>query len=392
MRARGRAIAAGVVVGVVALLAWAFWPRAVVVELGEVRRGPMAVTVVEPGQTRAVRTRWVTAPLAGALERILLDAGTVVHRGEVLATLRPLDSPLLDPRSREEATAQVRSAEAALRQSRAELERAQATARLARQNRTRMRALLRGGAAAAVDADRAEAEARAAGEAEQAAAEAVRGAQARLEAARSVLEQGTVEGGAIAVRSPIDGVVLRLADRREGPVVAGTQLMELGDLDHLEVYVDLLTPDAVQVAKGSRVVLRRWGGPGPLDATVVRVQPGGFTKLSALGVEEQRTWVVARIDAPFEQREGLGDGFRVEAELTLWSTQEAVQVPEGALFRRGGAWEVLVADGRRLAGRQVEVGERNGTAAQVLHGLSPGERVVVHPPEAARAGMRFRAP
>lgn len=389
---KARAIAIGTVLAVVLLLAWAYWPRAVAVELGKVIRGPMEVTVVEPGQTRVVRTRWVTAPLAGELERVLLDAGAVVKRGEVLATLRPLASPLLDPRARDEATARLEAEEASLRQARAESERAQATSLLARQNLSRIRALLRGGAVAQVDADRAEAEARASREAEAGATQGVQVAEARVEAARAALEQGRVEVGALGVRSPIDGVVLRLTERREGPVIAGTRLMELGDLNHLEVYVDLLTPDAVQVSVGSRAVLRRWGGRAPLTATVVRVQPGGFTKYSALGVEEQRTWMVARVDAPFDQRASLGDGFRVEAEVTLWSTDDAVQVPEGALFRRDSTWEVLVADGKRLAGRQVEIGERNGTMAQVLHGLSPGDRVVVHPPESARAGMRYRVP
>ena len=387
---KGRSIAAAVLLGMVALLAWAFWPRAVHVELAEVVRGPMQVTVVEPGQTRVRRTHWVTAPLAGSLDRIWMESGTVVTRGEVLATLRPLSSPLLDSRSREEAEARLRAAEAGLRQARAEHDRAQAAARLAQQSLTRIQKLLAGGAAAQADADRAAAEARSTLESEAGAEAGVQAAQAQLEAARAALDPTTQPDGRVQVPSPIDGVVLRLTELREGPVTAGTRLMELGDLRHLEVYVDLLTPDAVQVRLGSRVRLQRWGGRTPLEATVIRIQPGAFTKLSSLGVEEQRTWVVASVDAPFEQRTTLGDGFRVEAELTLWSTPDAIQVPEGALARRAGDWEVLVAEGTRLAGRRGMLGERNGSMAQVLHGLRPGERVVLHPPEAARPGMRFR--
>ena len=211
-----------------------------------------------------------------------------------------------------------------------------------------------------------------------------------LQQARAALLRLTTPGRAgesVDVSAPIAGVVLRVLQESEAPVAPGAPLVELGDLSQLEAVVELLTQDAVRVAPGAGVLIERWGGAQPLAARVRRVEPSAVTKISALGVEEQRVGVVVDLDDPPPE---LGDGFRVEARITLYSAADRLQVPAGALFRSEGGWAVFAAEGGLLRLRKVELGERSDTAAEVRSGLQPGDRVVLHPGDRVRDGVRWR--
>jgi len=210
----------------------------------------------------------------------------------------------------------------------------------------------------------------------------------QLAEARAALVPGTLApGDGFAVRAPITGRVLRVMHESEGVVQPGAPLLEVGDLGALQVVVEPLTVDAVRVRPGMTALVDRWGGPSPLAARVRAVEPAGFTKVSALGVEEQRVKVILDLVEPAQAR-ALGDGFRVEVHLVVWESAAALQVPATALFRRTGDWALLVVEAGRLRERRVVVGEQASESAEVRSGLSEGELVVMHPEEALRQGAR----
>jgi len=371
----------------------ALWPTSVPADIAMVEHGPLRVTIDEEGETR-VRDRFVvSAPVAGRVLRIELEPGDPVRRGvTVLATFRPGDPSLLDARSRALAEAGVKAAEAALGRAKAERQRAQAAVELANSELTRHRALA---AAQIVSQETIEArdnEARSAEEGQRAAEFAVVSAQHELSMARARLLQATSGGAAagqvITIRSPIDGVVLERQRESEAMVPAGEALLELGDPRQLEIVSDLLSTDAVKIAPGDPVLLERWGGERTLRGRVRRVEPSGFTKISALGVEEQRVNVVVDFADPAEAWKSLGDAYRVEVRIVIWQADDVLKVPTSSLFRHGDAWAVFaVADGRARL-RALELGRRNGREAQVLSGLEAGEHVVVHPSETLEDGSR----
>lgn len=377
---------------VLLLLALALWPETQPVDLAAVSRGPLRVTVDEEGETR-VRDRFVvTAPVAGRVQRIELEPGDPVRaRDTVLATFLPADPVPLDARSRAEAQAAVAAAASSEERARAERDRAAAALALARSELARARALAAERVVAPQALESREAEARLAEEGLKAAISAVAAAAHTLEMARVRVSPPAVGGRAITLRSPIDGVVLKRHRESESVVAAGEPLLDVGDPARLEVVSDLLSTDAVRVPPGAPVLVEQWGGDKALSGRVRRVEPSGFMKVSALGVEEQRVNVVIDLEEPAEAWRRLGDGYRVEVKIVVWEKADAVTVPTSALFRRGDAWAVFVEEGGRARLREVAVGPMNGQAGEVRSGLTPGERVVVHPGDTLRDGVRVEA-
>ena len=376
-----------------ALLAWSLLPRAERVEIAEVTRGSMAVTLDEEGETR-VRDRFVvSAPVAGRLLRIELEPGDPVVAGEtVLAIFRPRDPTPLDPRSRAEAEEEVRALEAELERARHERASRQAELDYARRDCDRTRLLNDRGIISVEQLDTAElAESRAI-ESLNAASHAVESATHRLASARArLLNLGdpNQRGDApLSIRSPIDGVVLRKSHESESVVDAGEPLIEVGDPEDLEIVADYLSRDAVRIRPGMRVRVERWGGEGSLEARVQRVEPSGFTKISALGVEEKRVNVILELVTPAAERAGLADGFRVETRIVVLECEGVVQVPTGSLFRRGEDWAVFAVEEGRASLRPVEVGARMPGRVEIRGGLSEGEQVIVHPGDAISEGVR----
>jgi HlyD family secretion protein len=380
---------AAVVVG--ALLTWGFWPRPLPVEAVIAARGPMTVTIEEDGRTRVIDRYEIRAPVDGFASRVELDVGDPVAAGQVLFVITPLRSAVLDPRSRAEARARVAAADAALASTRQDAEAAGARAEFRAAELARVEPLAKRGLVSSEELDQARMETVSAAAALRAARHAVDVARYELEAARTALaysEAGEEEPAErIPVRSPIDGRVLKVLRDGEGPVGLGDVLLELGDPARLEVEVDLLSADAVRVGPGTPVRFERWGGE-TLEGVVRTVEPAGFTKISALGVEEQRVLVIADFTSPRERWERLGDGYRVEARFVLWQRPDVLQVPASSLFRHGDGWAVLVVADGRAGLRPVEVGQRTGLRAQVLAGLEAGEPVIDHPADAVADGAR----
>jgi len=380
---------------VLAGLAWGFWPRPVGVDIVAVDYGPMTVTVEEEGRTRVVDRFVISAPVAGYLRRMTLDVGDSVTQGQVVASLEPLRAQVLDPRSRAQAEARVSAAQASLESARQQVSAAQAEARLAQTEYERRRTLRADGRISQEELEMAETRSRQAQANLRSAEFAVDVARFELEAARTALQYSAAENGdtlaeTVALRAPVDGRVLTLHRESEGVVAAGQALLELGDPGTLEVAVDVLSADAVRIQPGTAVVFERWGG-APLHGEVRTIEPVGFTKISALGVEEQRVLVIADLTSPREEWERLGDGYRVEASFILWADDHVLQVPSSALFRHDSQWAVYVVDEGRARLRAVELGRRTGLRAQVLAGLRPGETVIVHPDDRIGDGVRVQA-
>lgn len=371
----------------------ALWPQAIDVDVARVSRGPLVVTIDEEGRTR-VRDRFViAAPVAGRLLRIELDPGDRVERGALVARLQPEPPALLDARTRAEAAAAVESAEASLEHARAEERRAHAALAQAQRELTRSRTLTSAGVTTRQQLDAREADATLAGEAVNAAVSAVRAASAEVERARARVATSSPRAagasGTIEVRSPVGGVVLQRPRESEGVVRAGEPLVELGDPQQMEIVSDLLSTDAVRVRPGARATIEQWGGDTPLAATVRRIEPAGFTKVSALGVEEQRVNVVLDFVDPSGACAVLGDAYRVETRIVLWEAPEVLKVPTNALFRDGGRWAVYVSSDGRARRTFVELGHQTGTEAEVATGLEEGAMVIVHPGDLVRDGGRI---
>lgn len=385
---RRRLIVAAVGAVLLVLVVLALRPAPVPVDVAVVSRGPLEVTLEEDGETR-VRNRYViSAPLSGRVLRIRLEPGDRVSAGEtVLATFLPNPPGLLDARTRAELQARVSAAEAALNRARAEEQRIDAELAQARRTLTRTERLVEGGA---LPPEQLEADQLAVSTLEktlEAARAGVRAAQAELQMARASLMQPQRDAATpIDIRSPIDGVVLRRLRESEAVVPQGEPLLEVGDVTDLEIVADFLSTDAVRIRPGQRVYIVRWGGGEELRGRVRLVEPAGFTKVSALGVEEQRVNVIIDFDDPAAAFAQLGDRYRVEVRVVVWSTDDAVTVPVSSLVREGDGWSVFVVDGDRAVRRTVEIGQRSDTSAQVLSGVEPGERVVVFPSDQLEDG------
>jgi HlyD family secretion protein len=381
---------------VVLALAWGFWPRPVLVDTGQVAVRHLEVTVEEEGRTRVMDHFVLYAPVAGYLRRIELEVGDSVSQGEALAFIDPLPSAVLDPRTRAEAEARVSAARAALARAESTRGQAEAEVELAVEEFRRREELLARELVSRSEFDQARSRKRVSESLLQAAQGAVEVARHELEAAEAILRySASLEDGApaetVAVRAPVDGRILKRLQESAGVVPAGHPLLELGDTRRLEVEVEVLSRDAVRIEPGGRVLFERWGGADTLEGVVRTVEPAGFTKISALGVEEQRVLVIADIRSPPETWQRLGDGYRVEARFIVWEREDALTVPAGALFRREDGWAVFAVENGRARLRRVRIGQGSGLRTEVLDGLSAGDRVIVHPDDAIDDGSRVES-
>lgn len=384
-------LAAGLVA---ALLLVALWPQAVAVEVGAIVRGPMVVTIDEEGETRVHHRFVVSAPVAGRLERVELEPGDVVARGQtVVARIRPEAPQLLDARTRLEAGAAVETARGAVGRARAEEQRARAALDLAASELKREQELFKAGLTTRQALEARQNALVTAEESVSAAGYAAAAAQSELERAQARLAPTRLDaaGRVLPVLAPVDGVVLRRFRESESVVPAGEPIVEIGDPSHVEIVADLLSTDAVKVKPDMRVAVEQWGGDQPMGARVERVEPAGFTKVSALGVEEQRVNVIMDFDDDRAAWKAMGDAYRVEVRIALASLENVLKVPTSALFRVGDQWAMyVVADGRARRA-PVELGQRTSTEAEVLGGLQEGQQVVLHPPDTLTDGAWVRA-
>jgi HlyD family secretion protein len=379
----------------VAAAAWGailMMPSPVPVKIMKIAAGPFAVTVSEEGKT-AIRSRYtVSSPLAGFLNRTSLRAGDPVRRGEtVLAVLDAESSGLLSPRALAEGEARQRAAEAARSLRKAELDRARLGFDLAKKQFERIDRLMPSGGIAKQDWDIAENRMQLLSREAKAAEFALRMAEFDVEQARSSLIQGQEKGKSsepVRILSPVDGYVLKVFEESARPVQAGTPLLEVGNPEDLEGETDLFSADAAGVVPGMEVSIEGWGGEESLRGRVSAVERSGFTKVSALGVEEQRVKVRVDILDPVPPGYRLGDRFRIIARIVVRSDIGVLQVPLSALFRRGTEWHVFTAEGGRALDRKVETGDNNGIMAEVLSGLAEGDLVILHPSEKIRDGVK----
>ncbi len=382
----------------VVLLAWGFRPQPVLVETAIAGRGALTVSIEEEGRTRVIDRYVISAPVAGVTCRVNLNVGDPVEKGQQLLTITPLAPQVLDPRSRAQARAQVAAAEAALKAAEEQALAASSAADFATDELQRLQPLLATGAISGEAFDRASTEAKSSTAAKRSADFRVEVAKYELQAARTALDYSAASEQAqseepieqVPVRSPITGRILKVVRECEGPVAVGAPLLEVGDPRALEVEVDVLSADAVRIATGTRVLFERWGGDEPLEGIVRIVEPAGFTKISALGVEEQRVLVISDFTSQAELWQRLGDGYRVEARFILWQGEDVLQVPTSSLFRKGDGWSLFVVEGGRARLRQVQVGQRNGLSAQLVDGLVVGEVVINHPNDDIDNGVRVK--
>jgi HlyD family secretion protein len=388
-------VTTGIVVAVGAVVVgFLMWPAPVPVDFGKVTRGDLAVRVTGEGETRVRDIYMVSAPIPGRVLRIEGRVGDNVAAGEtVIARIEPSDPAFLDARSRTQAEAAVRAAEANKRLAEATLVRSRAELEFARSELERAEALAARGTISQRALERAQIDARTREAAVAEAEAALRARTSELENARAMLIVPNSNGGAgangccVELRAPVSGNILQIMRESEGVVVAGTPLVEIGDPADLEIVVDLLSQDAVRVVEGAPAKIEDWGGEPALNALVRRIEPFAFTKVSALGIEEQRVNVILDISDSPERWRALGHGYRVAARIELWRDPDALQVPVSALFRRNGDWTVFVEVDGVARYRAVEIGRRNATAAQVLSGLEVGETVILHPGDRVDEGV-----
>jgi HlyD family secretion protein len=390
----GAILAAGITLGL--------RPQPTPVETARVSAKPLRVTIEEEGKTR-LRSRYViSAPVSGYLRRLSWKAGDAIGSGAVVGRIEPPHVVALDARTEQQSTARVKAAEAAESASEARIRTLEEQVKVARvdlehwrRERTREEALMKSGdipssrldqtvtqfrrsEAAVVAAEKAVSEARSSREA----------VRAEIAVARAALSGPLVSanGAVVSIAAPASGRVIRVIRDSEGSVAMGEPLIEIGNANALEIVVELLSADAVKITPGTRAMLTRWGGEKALEARVRVIEPGGFTKVSALGVEEQRVRVVADIASPEGEWKALGDGYRVEAAFVLWESERVVQIASNALFRSGDGFAVYVVEGGVAQLRKVKVGHRSALASEIVEGLREGDEVILHPDETIAAG------
>ena len=376
-------------VALIALIAWGLWPKPVLIETGEVIRGPLTVRVSEEGKTR-VRNRFVVAaPVAGKMQRVPLKPGDPVEAGKtVITTIEPVVAPLLDPRARLQAEAAVSMHEAARKQAAESLEASRAALKLADADLERVRSVKRDGTISESDRDRAEADAAIKAAEVRAAEFSLQVIDYELAQARAVLArpESMGAGNLVEVKSPVSGRVLRVMQESETVVSPGTQILEIGDPADIEIEAEILSRDAVGIKPGDSVEIEQWGGDSSLKARVRRIEPAAFTKISALGVEEQRVYVLSDLIDPPEATKSLGDRFRVEVRVAVWHADDALIVPAGALFREGNVWKTYIYRNGEAKLTTIEAGHSDGRSTEVLSGLKAGDQVLLHPPDTVKDG------
>lgn len=377
----------------VVALVLAFRSPPVQADIGEITRGPLTVVVRDEAKTRARNVYEVSAPVSGQLLRVGNRAGERVEAGAVIASIKPASATFVDERSRQEIQAGVRSAEAALALAHAELEAAEARLTHARQEASRTETLFTASVASRSAVDRARLDVRTATAAVGNAQAGVGVQQAALEAARvRLLEPAAATSGrTVTIRAPATGRILRVFQESESVVGQGAPLLEIGDPGDLEVVAELLSSDAARISEGAPAVIGAWGDGAPLRGRVRQVEPYGFLKVSALGVEEQRVNVIIDPVDPPAAWAAVGHGYRVEAAVTVWRAEAVVRTPLSALFRHQGHWAVFKAEGGHARLQRVEIGQNDGEYAEVRAGLEPGDRVVLHPGRSVADGTPIRA-
>lgn len=378
---------------VVGLLTLWLRPSPTRVDVASASRGPMRVTVDGEGKTR-VRDRYVVAtPVAGQLRRITLRRGDEVARGQVIAQIDPLPLAPLDPRQRAEAIARVNAAEDAKREVDGMIERSKAIYDQARRDCERCEILVRSGDISRQELERAQTAVATSFREYEAARSRAESASHEVEVASAALlaanQSESPARAAVKVQAPTRGKVLRVVEESERVVVAGAPLVELSNPSMLEVVIELLSTDAVKVSPGAHVFIEEWGGSEALEARVRMIEPSAFTKVSALGIEEQRVNVVADLTTPAA---ALGDGYRVEGRITVWQADNVLQVPVSALFRQGESWCLFVVENGEASLRQVEVGQRTPFEIEIKSGLDEGAQLIIHPSNQIQEGLRIEAP
>lgn len=397
MKVRTRRLIVISSVGVIAVLAliYGFFPKPVLVEAARAARGPFIVTIEEDGKTRVKDRFIISTPVAGFMRRLEHKAGDTVKKGGRLFTLEPLRSQVLDARSRAEAQSAVSAAQASVKASEEREQSAMIDAEFAAERFTRFERLLASSAIAKEQFDQADAEAKRTQAIYLSVKAETNAARSELARAQSVLKYSAArdrgdDQEVVIVRSPKAGHVLKLYRESEGAVSMGEPVLEIGDPRDIEVLVELLSADAVKIRRGTAVEFKRWGGDPLLAGKVRVVEPSGFTKISSLGVEEQRVLVIVDITSEPEVRPWLGDGYRIEASFIVWEGQNVLQIPASGLFRAGEKWAVFTVDGNRARRQIVEIGHRNGLHVEILSGISEGTLVIAQPDDAIKDGGRIR--
>jgi len=384
-----RLISATAMLLLIGLLVWAFWPRPVAVEVSTVAPRNLEVSVEEEGVARIREVFTVSATIAGKLQRISLHAGdSVTENQTVVASIGPAAPALLDSRARAVAEATEAAAQAAVDLALAQLNQAEATLELSVTEANRSTALFEKSAISQQLFDNAIYAKRAAQAAVDSARASLSVREQELESARAVLQTddgGTAGTCCVKIVAPVSGKVLRILTESEQVVQPGTAILEIGNPENLEIAVDLLSRDAVRVKEGAAATITGWGGD-PISARVTRVEPSAETKVSALGIEEQRVKVILSLTAPYETWKQLGHGFRVITRIVLWQGSDVLTIPVGALFRDGADWATYVVSDGRARLQHIAIGERNEDYAQVLEGLAAGDRVILHPSDVITDG------
>ena len=378
-----------------ALLTWAALREPVqMVSVATVARGALEQSFLEEGKTRLKQRYVVTAPLAGQVRRITLQPGDTVRAGQMLAQIEPVSASLLDARARSQAQAEVAGSEAALQAARQRISAAESASAVAQKELQRLGTLAASGMVTASVLDQSRAQADSAAAALGTARADVQMAQQRLTGARALLgdEGRGGHGKLVSVTAPADGVVVKRTVESATAVPIGQVLLEIGNPQALEIEVEVLSSDAVRLKPGTRARVLRWGGEGLLEASVTRVEPGGYTKISALGVEEQRTRIILDFATPPEKWSALGDAYRVEVEFILRQEQDVLQVASNALFRHADGWAVYRVEDETARRTPVQLGLRSALASQVLGGLQAGQKVIIQPDDRIREGTRVRTP
>lgn len=390
-RSLSRKLAFWSVVGALVLaMVYALQPRAVEVETGVVHQGPLTVYVSEEGKTRIRNRHIVAAPVAGSMQRVTLKAGDAVKAGEtVLTRIEPTLSPLLDARARSQAQARVDAATATRSRANEDIEMSRTGLKYAQANWDRIKNNTDKGTVSDTDRDTFEREAEMKMREVRSAEFALQVADFELVQAKAALQQidkPSAGGAFIEVRAPVSGVVLRVQQESATIVAPGAPILEIGDPTDLEIEAEILSRDAVTIKPGALVTVEQWGGDEPAKARVRRVEPAAFTKVSALGVEEQRVLVLSDFTEQTPALKALGDRYRVEVRVAVWHSDDTLLVPAGALFREGSEWKTFVFDAGRAKVVVVKAGRTDGKLTQVLAGLKKGDEVLMHPPDTVRDG------
>lgn len=391
----GRSLTALGLLAALALGIWSVMPQPIPVETATVTKGKFVATVDEDGKTR-IRERYVVAaPLPGRLTRVQLKAGDSVKADDVIGAILPSPAPFLDQRSRREAEERLGAAEAARERTKAVVDRAQAQTVQAKNDLDRTRTLTQRGVSTTQALEHDELAMRVAERDLRAAEFQDHAAEHEVEQAKALLAQYH-EGGGVppdrwSIAAPVSGLVLKVLQESETVVQPGTPILEIGDPRDLEIVVDVLSTDAVEIHPGADVAIEHWGGPSVLAGQVRRVEPAAFTKISTLGVEEQRVNVLIDLASPPAAWAGLGDAYQVDTQITVFSRDDATIIPAGALFRTGEDWNVYIVNGGRAERRKVAILRRSGRFAAATAGVQPGEQVITYPTDRIQPGVRVES-